>query len=414
MFGEHHALVKKPVMIASNHSNSFLDGVVLQKILSRTIYIFVRGDVFSNPVANFLLRKIRLFPIFRVRDAGNNAHLASKKNEESKDEAYQHFLKNRGVVIFSEAVASMAKTLLPIKRGTASIALEMVDRSGGSMDLQIIPAGVNYTFFKGLRKDVMVQFGAPVRVLDYYEEWKQDAQAAISRLTSEVEQRMRDQIICVDHPENAAEAEILLEIARNEIPRPVFLQRRKGPERFRKEKSASEFVNMVFRPENKSNSGFLAASAYLDFLRDYRLDDLGLAPARYLILKMVLVFGLAVPAAFGLFANAFSWFLAYRLANRLTRVPAFYDSMHLGLSWFLSVVFSLGFLGITWYLAGPAWAWGLLMAILGSAYISVWWFDIYTELKARLHVWTLGFRDADLLRRIRQSRKHLLAEMDQY
>lgn len=414
VFGEHHVPKDKPFLIASNHSNSFLDGILLIKTLSRTMYVFVRGDVFNHPIANKLLRQFRLFPIYRVRDAANNARLANQKNQASMDEAYGYFKKKQGVVIFSEATASMAKTLLPIRKGTASIALEMVARSEGTMDLQIIPTGVNYTFFKGMRKDVMVQYGQPIRVLDHFDAWKLDPQKAIQELTVLVEDRMREQIICVDHPEYAAEAEMILDVARNEVPAPLFLQRKKSAERFKAEKGASEFVNKVFKKENQNTSGSKAAAMYIDLLRDYQLEDVGLAPGRNIRIKRVLLILLFIPALIGVIANGLSWYMAYRLTNRLSKDPVFYDSIHMGLNWFLSVVLSIGFFILAWILAGALWALVMLFAILTCAYFSVWWFDIARELMSRFKIWRLSMHDPAILQRIRQARKHVLAEMDQF
>lgn len=414
VFGAHAIPRNKPILIASNHSNSFLDGMLLHKNLARTLFIFVRGDVFNHPIANKFLRQFRLFPIYRVRDAGNNARLANKKNQASMDEAYGYFKKNQGVVIFSEATASMAKTLLPIRKGTASIALEMVGRSEGSLDLYIVPTGVNYTFFGGLRKDVMIQYGNPIRVLDHYEAWKADAQKAIHELTTLLEKRMREEIICVDHPELAAEAELLLEVARNEVPGPLFFQRRKSPERFHAEKGASEFANEIFKAGNEHLAGAKAAAAYIDLMRDHGLEDIGLSRGRLLGIKWFLLFILFIPALFGVVANGVSWYLAYRLANRLTKDPVFYDSMHVGLNWLISLMFSVGFFIMVYWVAGLVWAVALLSTVLVSAYLAVWWFDIARELVSRIKVWQLGMQDASLLQRIRQARKHLLAEMDQF
>ncbi|MFB1002704.1 MAG: 1-acyl-sn-glycerol-3-phosphate acyltransferase, partial [Bacteroidia bacterium] len=58
-----------PVLIACNHPNSFLDGVIFEHFTGRRVYTLARGDAFMKPVANYMLRSMRIVPIFRATDA---------------------------------------------------------------------------------------------------------------------------------------------------------------------------------------------------------------------------------------------------------------------------------------------------------------------------------------------------------
>lgn len=412
--GLEHIPRDKPVMLASNHSNSFLDGVVINKALHRVIKIFVRGDVFNHPVANKVLRQMRLFPIFRQRDARNNAELARKKNKESMDEAFGYLQKKYALLIFSEAAASMAKTLLPIKKGTAGIAFEMEERSGKTFDLHIVPTGVNYSFFKGLRKDVMVQFGESIRVQDWVDQWERAPQETVSQLSAELENRMRSQIICVDESEYLSESEILLEMARNECPHHPLRQRRQSPERFQSEKAAAEFANHIFKKENRSRSEGRAVIRYIDLLRDHQQNDIAFAPAHYLWLKILLFPLMLVPALIGLLSNGLCWFLSWKLTERLAKNPIFYDSIHLGLQVIIALVMSIGFLLLTSLLLSFKMAILLWIALLLSGVSAVMWFDLAVELKARFKAWLLKLKDHESWTSIENARRYVLALMDQY
>merc|ERR1711879_864859 len=67
--GKRHIPQDKPVFLASNHSNGFLDGTMVSALIfPKATRIFVRGDVFGKGWANFLLRSLKLIPIFRARD----------------------------------------------------------------------------------------------------------------------------------------------------------------------------------------------------------------------------------------------------------------------------------------------------------------------------------------------------------
>jgi 1-acyl-sn-glycerol-3-phosphate acyltransferase len=92
----------KPVLLAGNHPNSFLDGVIYQHMSGRKIYTLTRGDVFLKPFSNYLFRSMNLRPIFRARDA--NSEVARKGNNQTMDELYDLFKNNKTILIFSRMV----------------------------------------------------------------------------------------------------------------------------------------------------------------------------------------------------------------------------------------------------------------------------------------------------------------------
>lgn len=412
--GIEHIPRDKPVMLASNHSNSFLDGVVIHKTLNRVVQIFVRGDVFNHPLANKVLRQLRLFPIFRQRDARNNAQLARKKNQESMDEAFGFLQKKYALLIFSEAAASMAKTLLPIKKGTAAISLEMEKRSGKTFDLHIVPTGVNYTFFKGLRKDVIVQFGKPIRAQDWVDQWDREPNETVSEMSAELEKRMRSQIICLDEHDYLSESEVLLEMARNECPHHPLRQRRRSPDRFQLEKAAAEFANHIFKKENRSSTESKAVLRYIDLLRDHKQEEIAFAPPHYLWLKVLLFPLLLIPAVLGLLSNGLCWLLSWRLTEKFTKDPIFYDATHIGFQVILAIVMSIGFLLLGSLLLSVKMAFLLWITLLLSGVIAVLWFDLALELRARFRSWLLKFKDPESWKSIQNARRYVLALMDQY
>lgn len=152
----------KPVFLAVNHPNSFLDGVVFEAHFKRRIYTLVRGDVFNKPLPNYILRGLRLLPIFRARDAA--AERARKGNEQTSEEVYQLFKKNRTVLIFAEGVSYPEKAVRALKKGTGRMAIEWMKKSNYELDLHIVPTSINYSTFGSLRRDIHVKFGKSIHV----------------------------------------------------------------------------------------------------------------------------------------------------------------------------------------------------------------------------------------------------------
>ncbi|MFB1012964.1 MAG: 1-acyl-sn-glycerol-3-phosphate acyltransferase, partial [Bacteroidia bacterium] len=149
-----------PVLLASTHPNSFFDGIIFEHISRRRVYTLARGDAFAKPKANYMLRSMRILPIFRARDA--DPKTARSGNARTMDELYERFKLKHGILIFTEGEAYPAKALLPLKKGTGAMAVEMAKRSNFEMDLHVVPTSLNYTdFWPTLQKTVHVTYHKP-------------------------------------------------------------------------------------------------------------------------------------------------------------------------------------------------------------------------------------------------------------
>ena len=115
IYGASNIPQDKPVFLASNHSNGFLDGTMVSALLfPKATRIFVRGDVFGPGWANFLLRSLKLIPIYRARDGDSRQN--AKSNNRSFDQLYEEFQKNRIVPHFSRGGCTNRKTITPIEK----------------------------------------------------------------------------------------------------------------------------------------------------------------------------------------------------------------------------------------------------------------------------------------------------------
>jgi 1-acyl-sn-glycerol-3-phosphate acyltransferase len=150
----------RPLLLASNHSGSFFDAVVLGVYLSQPIHTFTRADVFRKPAIAKWLRRINLIPAYRGTEGGRE-HL--KKNEESFRMVMEMFRKNKCVVIFSEGVAVNEWNLRPLAKGTGRLAWQTWFGENPQLNMEVIPTGLTYEHYEGTNKDVLLKFDAAIR-----------------------------------------------------------------------------------------------------------------------------------------------------------------------------------------------------------------------------------------------------------
>ncbi len=210
-----------PVLIASNHPNSFLDGVIFEHFTGRRVYTLARGDAFLKPVANYMLRSMRILPIFRATDA--DTKIARRGNAQTMDELYERFLLKHCILIFTEGIAYPEKALRRLKKGTGNIATEMLKRSDFTMDLHVVPTALNYSAFGKQMQTVHVSYGEPIRLLDYVDLLKKDERAFAQFVTDKVQAKFESDVV-ITKGEFTEEKEFLHEVMINENYRPFIFK----------------------------------------------------------------------------------------------------------------------------------------------------------------------------------------------
>lgn len=187
------------MFIAMNHPNAFMDPISFSTFLfyPRTFYM-ARGDAFKPGLAAFLLQSMGIVPIYRLRDGG---YESVKKNLESFKTVYKLLDKGEKIMVFAEGLSVKERRLRPIQKGTAKMAFGYLEQ-GGNRDLKILPVGVNYSEPEKFRPYAYYQIGEPIRVNDFYEEYRQQPAQAIIRLTAEIQRRMSLLVPSLIHREN--------------------------------------------------------------------------------------------------------------------------------------------------------------------------------------------------------------------
>ncbi len=141
-----------PLLIASNHPNSFLDAIILATLFKNPVYSLARGDAFAGKLITKILLSLNMLPVYRVSEGVENL-----ENNYTTFEACQDIFKQNGIVlIFSEGRCINEWRLRPLKKGTARLALAAWQ---DNVPVEVLPLGINYNSFRKYGKDVFLNFG---------------------------------------------------------------------------------------------------------------------------------------------------------------------------------------------------------------------------------------------------------------
>ena len=143
---------KGPLLLASNHPNSFLDAVILDILFQQPIWSLTRGDVFKNKLISRILTALKMFPVYRVSEGVENLN----SNYETFENCINIFKQKGIVLIFSEGKCINEWHLRPLKKGTARLAISSWYKN---IPLEVLPVGINYSSFRRFGKNIVINFG---------------------------------------------------------------------------------------------------------------------------------------------------------------------------------------------------------------------------------------------------------------
>ncbi len=149
-----------PLLIASNHPNSFLDAIIVGTLFRSPVYSLARGDAFAGSFITKILRSFNMLPVYRVSEGVENL----EHNYTTFDACEALFEANKIVLIFSEGKCTNEWHLRPLKKGTARLALNAWENN---IPLKVLPLGINYSSFRFFGKNVFLNFGSIITKNDF-------------------------------------------------------------------------------------------------------------------------------------------------------------------------------------------------------------------------------------------------------
>lgn len=180
--GERHHRSKNPCILVSNHPSTLLDPLNVAIKVSAEVKFLANASLFKNPVADWLLRQLYCIPIERYQDTGGKP----LNNAESFEQA-SNFLSKKGCLyVAPEGSSFVERKLRKIKTGTARIAFDAEKRNNWQLGLTILPIGLEYSDPTKFRSELVVQFGKPIRVADFREDYEADPVNGVYCLTEAI------------------------------------------------------------------------------------------------------------------------------------------------------------------------------------------------------------------------------------
>lgn len=190
-----------PLLIACNHQNCMNDplGLVLS-FSDRKPSILARADIFeSSTFANKFLRSIGLLPAFRMMVDGEEA---MKKNEQSFQITERQLANGNTIIIFPEGMHQNRHWLGAFSSGYTKMAFEAAKMNNFEKDLLVLPVCNHYSNYYGIRNQLVLKFGKPISVQQFFELYQTKPRTAQRQLDALVREQIENLMLNITDDNN--------------------------------------------------------------------------------------------------------------------------------------------------------------------------------------------------------------------
>ncbi|MDD3430487.1 MAG: 1-acyl-sn-glycerol-3-phosphate acyltransferase [Bacteroidales bacterium] len=190
-----------PVLFAPNHQNALMDALAVLLWQKKPVVFMARADMFQKNCVSYLLRLIKIMPVYRLKDGYSKL----SKNEQQFKEACSVLINNGNLCLMPEGSQDGHRRLRPLVKGLFRIAFEAQLAMGKSRDVQIVPVGIDYSEYEKPGADVVVRFGKAIIVSDYVGFYEQDQIMGMNVLRNVLAERIKDLIIDIQNKDHYEE-----------------------------------------------------------------------------------------------------------------------------------------------------------------------------------------------------------------
>jgi len=381
-----------PVVLYANHNNAFVDSMLLHFALNENLYTLTRGDVFSNKIKSFLLRKFNIIPVYRMRDGISNLH----KNAESFDETIEVLKQKKKVVLFPEGDCVQEKRLRTFKKGMARIVFDAENSENFNLGIVIIPVAINYNKPWQFRSSYQITIGKPVQLKTYENDYKTNAVKAINALTINCFNTLKTMLPTVENPLNDETYSLLSEMK---------------TEFEKTDKLIADKLNILDN-ENAISIRNLV-SEYNIQLKNNKIKDWVVAEnesnfGRTFFYSAVLIFIFPIYLV-GLILNYLSFKIPYLLTLKMCKNREFYTSINMNSSSFIWVLFYVLYILVSSIFIADGFVFianFFVMPITG--YVALWYWETAKKTIGKLRWLSLTRNDKTKTDNLVSSRKSII------
>lgn len=408
---------KAPLLLLSNHPNTFMDPIVIAVFLQRRVHFLAAGKWFNLPLGKWLFPKFNMIPVYRKMDDPT----LMKKNDETFDRCFEHLERNGAILIFPEGISTIERRIKHLKSGSARIALGAEARNDYKLGVQVVTIGLNYSAPDSFRSELHIRIDPPIEAAKYANSHRADAFKAVHELTNAVRDGLQRQVIAIDDEHVDVLVKNIEDIYKGRVARELGISRKDKDEVFNLTKTMIEVVHHYNEKEPaRVRMVKQKIDAYIDELDRVGLHDRvvgGAGKKRSLFLANVLnvlyvIAGLPL-YLYGLLNNYIPYKIPGSIAKRYVERIEFRGPIMMVVGIFtFSVFYALQIWLAAIYLPSAWWVLGYALSLPLSGAFTYYYWNRLKRIHARWLFVSLFYRRTELVANLVMKRQEIINDLD--
>ncbi|HIA36180.1 MAG TPA: hypothetical protein EYM84_04500 [Flavobacteriales bacterium] len=189
-----------PLLLLANHTNAFMDSLVLAVFMARKMKSLPKGIVFlgASKIKIWFFSQIGMIPIFRAIEGNEHLH----RNEETFQNCFQVLKKKGCVQVFPEAICIPERRMKSAKKGTARIALGAEEAHEYALNTQVLFVGMNYEKAWSFKSKLFLNYSRPYDISSFCKLHQENKVSGLNALTKFIDIKIRPHVIHIDDKED--------------------------------------------------------------------------------------------------------------------------------------------------------------------------------------------------------------------
>ena len=408
--------VNKPFILAPNHSNGFVDPVILPVYLRPKVRFFARGDVFKGKVAKWILNQMNASPMYRMQEG----FAEIKKNDKSFEECRRLLSENKPILIFPEGLCVQQRRVQLLKKGLSRIVFQTLESIDYSKDIMVIPVGMNYQSAPRFRSKVFIEVGNPISIKSFEERYKLDKVRTINEFTKTLEEKMKETAYHICDPENDSLVANMEELYTHQLLKDKGLN---SDQLKNHSIASSEIIEMVNVLDEKKPELISVLKTKLDSytkllktnkLRDHLLREESINKMNFgtFFLEYLIIY-LGMPIyLIGLLLNFPPYLVAKNFATKKVKKNEFYASFRANLSlifwtiYFFLLLFIVALVFRSWVLLGI-----FALSVIVSGVFVIKFYSVMKKIFGRWRLLRMVRKDKQTVEKLMNERAEVMHEL---
>ncbi|NLJ08059.1 MAG: hypothetical protein GX437_10350 [Sphingobacteriales bacterium] len=326
---------KVPLLLVSNHQNALMDPLALVFNVKGQPVFLARSDIFKSRIYRIFLYFFKVMPIFRIRDGWD----AVKQNDFINKKVIDIFLKKKNIGIMPEGNHDKFKRLRPLKKGFARMVFQAEEENNFNLGIEILPAGIDYGSFYNFRTTLFVNFGKPIKVSDFREDYAENPQRAMQLLVARLSEELKKLMIHIESVEYYDTILRLIDMFKLHIQEFTKKKKLTLADKFRADKIIVEEAERLAGENPLKMDGLRERiSDYTEQLNQLKIRDWivrkEIITKGEIFIRILTLLIFSPVFLYGFFNNLLAWFIP-QLASRKLEDPQFISSIRFGVFFFL-------------------------------------------------------------------------------